>query len=51
MILAAEARKEAAIQEAEGKAKAIVDVNRATAEGLAMIKQTIGVEDPEAEKL
>ena len=37
-ILAAEAQKEKEIREAEGKAEAIRQVQKATAEGLAMIK-------------
>jgi len=37
-ILQAEAKKEAAIREAEGEAQAILNVQRATAEGLSMIK-------------
>lgn len=44
VILQAEARKEAAIREAEGEAQAILAVQKATADGLAMIKQTIGAE-------
>jgi len=43
-ILEAEARKEAAIREAEGEASAITAVQRATAEGLAMIKSVVGAE-------
>jgi regulator of protease activity HflC (stomatin/prohibitin superfamily) len=38
VILQAEAAKEAAIREAEGEAQAILSVQRATAEGLAMLK-------------
>ena len=38
-ILRAEARKEASIREAEGEAEAIISVQRATAEGLKMIKE------------
>ena len=38
VILKAEAQKEAAIREAEGKAQAILDVQKATSEGLKMIK-------------
>jgi regulator of protease activity HflC (stomatin/prohibitin superfamily) len=38
MILQAEASKEAAIREAEGEAQAILSVQRATADGLSMIK-------------
>lgn len=37
-ILRAEAKKEASIREAEGEAEAIISVQRATAEGLQMIK-------------
>jgi regulator of protease activity HflC (stomatin/prohibitin superfamily) len=37
-ILQAEANKEAAIREAEGEAQAILNVQRATADGLEMIK-------------
>ena len=37
-ILQAEAAKEAAIREAEGEAQAILNVQRATADGLAMLK-------------
>ncbi|GMO26324.1 MAG: SPFH/Band 7/PHB domain protein [Spirochaetaceae bacterium] len=44
LILQAEARKEAAIREAEGEAKAILEVQKATADGLAMIKEITGVE-------
>ncbi|MDR0784998.1 MAG: paraslipin, partial [Treponema sp.] len=44
IILQAEAKKEAAIQEAEGQAQAILAVQKATANGLAMIKQSIGEE-------
>jgi len=44
LILQAEARKEAAIREAEGEAQATIAVQRATAEGLNMIKQVIGAE-------
>jgi regulator of protease activity HflC (stomatin/prohibitin superfamily) len=36
--LIAEAKKEAAIREAEGEAEAILKVQRATAEGLKMLK-------------
>ena len=43
-ILQAEAKKEAAIQEAEGQAKAILSLQKATADGLTMIKQAIGEE-------
>lgn len=38
-ILRAEARKEASIREAEGEAEAILSIQRATAEGLKMIKE------------
>jgi regulator of protease activity HflC (stomatin/prohibitin superfamily) len=38
VILQAEAAKEAAIREAEGEAQAILSVQKATAEGLSMIK-------------
>ncbi|MDR2519047.1 MAG: SPFH/Band 7/PHB domain protein [Spirochaetaceae bacterium] len=44
LILGAEAKKEAAIREAEGEAAAITAVQRATAEGLAMINSVAGVE-------
>lgn len=44
VILQAEARKEAAIKEAEGEACAILEVQKATASGLAMIKETVGIE-------
>jgi regulator of protease activity HflC (stomatin/prohibitin superfamily) len=37
-ILQAEAAKEAAIREAEGEAQAILDIQKATASGLAMLK-------------
>jgi regulator of protease activity HflC (stomatin/prohibitin superfamily) len=37
-ILQAEAAKEAAIREAEGEAQAILNIQRATADGLAMLK-------------
>ena len=43
-ILQAEANKEAAIHEAEGKAAAILAVQKATADGLAVIKETVGQE-------
>jgi regulator of protease activity HflC (stomatin/prohibitin superfamily) len=43
-ILQAEAAKEAAIREAEGEAQAILNVQRATADGLAMIKAVSGDE-------
>lgn len=38
-ILRAEAKKEASIREAEGEAEAILSIQRATAEGLKMIKE------------
>ena len=41
-ILQAEAAKEAAIREAEGQAQAILNIQRATADGLAMIKEVSG---------
>jgi len=44
MILQAEARKEAAVREAEGEAQAILAVQKATADGLEMIKEAIGNE-------
>jgi len=44
MILDAEAAKESAIRRAEGEAQAIVNVQKATAEGLAMIK-AIGADE------
>jgi regulator of protease activity HflC (stomatin/prohibitin superfamily) len=44
LILQAEAKKEATIQEADGEAQAIIAVQKATANGLAMIKQAIGEE-------
>ncbi|MDR2104225.1 MAG: SPFH/Band 7/PHB domain protein [Deferribacteraceae bacterium] len=43
-ILQAEAQRETAIQEAEGQAKAILSVQKATADGLEMIKAVIGRE-------
>jgi len=43
-ILQAEAKKEAAIQEAEGQAQAIMSIQKATADGLEMIKQAVGAE-------
>jgi regulator of protease activity HflC (stomatin/prohibitin superfamily) len=43
LILDAEAKKEAAIREAEGEAQAIMAVQKATAEGLTMIKN-VGVD-------
>ena len=39
-ILRAEAKKEAQIREAEGEAQAILDVQRATAEGLRMLNES-----------
>jgi regulator of protease activity HflC (stomatin/prohibitin superfamily) len=42
IILQAEAKKEAAIQEATGEAEAILAVQKATADGLNMIKQVVG---------
>jgi regulator of protease activity HflC (stomatin/prohibitin superfamily) len=44
LILEAEAKKEAAIREAEGEAEAILAVQKATADGLDMIKQIVGGE-------
>jgi regulator of protease activity HflC (stomatin/prohibitin superfamily) len=44
LILGAEAKKEARIREAEGEAEAILSVQKATANGLAMIKQAVGEE-------
>ncbi len=44
LILEAEAQKEAAIQKASGEAQAILEVQKATAEGLAMLK-TAGVDE------
>jgi regulator of protease activity HflC (stomatin/prohibitin superfamily) len=44
LILQAEAKKEAAIQEAAGEAEAILAVQKATANGLNMIKQVVGEE-------
>ena len=44
IILQAEAAKEAAIREAEGEAEAIRSVQRATADGLAMLK-TVNADD------
>ncbi|MDR2601589.1 MAG: SPFH/Band 7/PHB domain protein [Spirochaetaceae bacterium] len=44
VILAAEAKKEAAIREAEGEAAAIISVQKSVADGLAMIKETVGAE-------
>jgi regulator of protease activity HflC (stomatin/prohibitin superfamily) len=45
VILQAEAAKEAAIREAEGEAQAILNVQRATADGLNMIK-SVNADDP-----
>lgn len=42
-ILAAEAEKEGAIREAEGEAAAILAVQKATADGLDMIRSVVGV--------
>jgi regulator of protease activity HflC (stomatin/prohibitin superfamily) len=42
LILQAEARKEAFVLEAEGEAQAIMAVQRATSDGLEMIKQAVG---------
>jgi regulator of protease activity HflC (stomatin/prohibitin superfamily) len=42
LILEAEAKKESSIREAEGQAEAILAVQKATANGLAMVKQVIG---------
>ena len=42
MILSAEAEKESEIKKAEGQAQAILAIQKATADGLAMIKQAIG---------
>ena len=39
MILAAEAEKEAAVQKAMGEAQAILEVQKATADGLKMLKE------------
>ncbi len=44
MILAAEAEKEAAIRRAEGEAQAILEVQKATANGLKMIKD-VGMDE------
>jgi regulator of protease activity HflC (stomatin/prohibitin superfamily) len=44
LILTAEANREAAIKEAEGKAEAIIAIQKATANGLEMIKQAVGIE-------
>jgi regulator of protease activity HflC (stomatin/prohibitin superfamily) len=44
VILQAEATKEAQIREAEGEAQAILSVQKATADGLAMIK-AVGADD------
>lgn len=43
-ILEAEAEKEAAIRKAEGEAQAILEVQKATADGLKMIKE-VGLDD------
>ncbi|MDR0582913.1 MAG: SPFH/Band 7/PHB domain protein [Treponema sp.] len=43
-ILQAEAEKESRIRKAEGEAEAIITVQKATANGLAMIKETVGQE-------
>ncbi|MBQ7951151.1 MAG: SPFH/Band 7/PHB domain protein [Clostridia bacterium] len=43
-ILNAEAKKEAQIREAEGEAKAILEVQKATAEGLRMLKE-VGMDE------
>ncbi len=43
-ILEAEAKKEAAIREAEGEAETIISVQKATAEGLQMIK-SVGLDE------
>ena len=45
MILQAEAAKEAAIREAEGEAQAILSVQKATADGLNMIK-SVNADEP-----
>jgi len=44
MILEAEAQKEAAIRKAEGEAQAILEVQKATADGLKMIKE-VGMDE------
>jgi regulator of protease activity HflC (stomatin/prohibitin superfamily) len=44
LILQAEAQKEAKIRNAEGEVQAILAVQKATADGLAMIKQVVGEE-------
>jgi regulator of protease activity HflC (stomatin/prohibitin superfamily) len=44
LILQAESRKEASIREAEGEAQEILAVQKATADGLEMIKRVIGGE-------
>ncbi|MBQ0165687.1 MAG: SPFH/Band 7/PHB domain protein [Treponema sp.] len=44
MILQAEAEKEAAVRKAEGEAQAILEVQKATADGLKMIKE-VGLDD------
>ena len=45
MILQAEAAKEAAIREAEGEAQAILSVQKATADGLNMLK-SVNADEP-----
>ena len=45
VILQAEAAKEAAIREAEGEAQAIINVQKATADGLNMLK-SVNADDP-----
>lgn len=44
MILQAEAEKEAAVRKAEGEAQAILEVQKATADGLKMIKE-VGLDE------
>lgn len=44
MILQAEAEKEAAVRKAEGEAQAILEVQKATADGLRMIKE-VGLDE------
>ena len=44
LILSAEAEKEGEIKRAEGQAEAILAIQKATANGLAMIKQAVGEE-------
>jgi len=44
IILAAEAEKEAAVRKAEGEAQAILEVQKATADGLKMLKD-VGLDD------